>query len=77
MVEVTVLISEDALARFDAIVAACELAGLQVTQRLAALGVVVGQIDAAHIPALRSVEGVATVEVSRDIQLPPADSELQ
>jgi hypothetical protein len=77
MREVTVSIADAALARFDAIVAACRRAGLQVTQQLPSLGIVVGRIDPGRIPDLQRIEGVATVELARDIELPPPDSGRQ
>jgi hypothetical protein len=77
-VEVTVLVEDDHLETMDDVVAALARAGLRVTEALASVGVVSGSVgDPGSIDALRRVDGVASVEVSRAFQLPPPDEPVQ
>jgi hypothetical protein len=77
-VEVTVLVEDDHLETMDDVVAALARAGLRVTETLASVGVVSGSVgDPGSIDALRQVDGVASVEVSRAFQLPPPDEPIQ
>ena len=51
--------------------------GVKVTSTLDFLGQITIQCDPAQIPAIKKLEGVADVEISGEIQLPPPDSEVQ
>lgn len=46
-------------------------AGMRVGETLPAAGVVTGSAAAGAMPALRGVRGVAAVEPSREVRLPP------
>lgn len=51
-------------------------AGLDVDERLDAIGVVTGWADDEAVERLRSIDGV-TVEPETDVQLPPPDAPVQ
>ena len=51
-------------------------AGLEVEERLDAIGVVTGWADDETLERLRSIDGV-TVEAERGVQLPPPDAPVQ
>ena len=51
-------------------------AGLDIDERLDAIGVVTGWADGDTVQRLRSLDGV-TVEAERDVQLPPPESPVQ
>jgi hypothetical protein len=75
--EVNVSVADDHLDRFDDVVRRMEQAGLKVQQQLQALGVVSGSIDSAKMSSLEKVAGVAGVERSRQVQIPPPESDVQ
>ena len=75
--DVNVSVDEDHLDHFDDVVRAIEKAGMKVQRRLALTGVVSGSIDTARLPDLEQVPGVAAVERSRVVRIPPPESELQ
>jgi hypothetical protein len=77
LMEVTVAIADAYLPNFAEVVAACEAQGLQVSQRLPAIGAVVGRISPDRISELADVAGVAAVEQAQGYQLPPPESDLQ
>ena len=52
-------------------------AGLDVTQVLADIGVVTGSVDPSRLNDLAGVSGVASVEPSREVQLPAPDEPVQ
>jgi hypothetical protein len=76
---VTVAIDDAHLApsQFDAVVRRLEQAGLKVESRGQITGIVSGSIEPDKLPALARVPGVAAVERSREIRIPPPDSEIQ
>jgi hypothetical protein len=74
---VNVSIEDSYLPRFSEVVRRCKRIGLKVEHELAATGVVTGEIDADRLDALGRVKGVATVERSREIRLPPPTSDVQ
>ena len=77
-VEVTVLVEDDHVATMDEVVAALARAGLNGTESLESVGAVSGSVDdPASVDALRHVDGVASVEVSRAFQLPHPDEPVQ
>jgi hypothetical protein len=52
-------------------------AGMHVDRSLPSIGAISGSAPAAIVHALRSTEGVADVEESREYQLAPPDSPIQ
>jgi hypothetical protein len=76
-IDVSVAIDDANLTRFDAVVRQARRAGLRTNQVLKEIGVVTGSIEADKLPALRKVKGIASVEINRDIQLPPPESDTQ
>ncbi len=77
IVEITIAIGNRYLSKFDAIVSSCEAVGLQVSQKLTQLGLIIGRIKADKIAELQQIEGITAVEQSRSYQLPPPESDLQ
>jgi uncharacterized protein YgbK (DUF1537 family) len=76
--EVLVNVSADHLTGIQELASALEAAGLEQSQVLGAAGVVTGRVaDRRALAAVRSVEGVEAVEVSRTVQLPPPEADLQ
>jgi hypothetical protein len=73
--DVNVSIDDAHLGRFDEVVRQVERAGLKVQQRLAVAGVVSGSIDADKLSELERVPGVAAVERSREVHIPPGEIE--
>ena len=77
VVEVVVSVEDRYLDQLPEVARRLEGAGLQVEQALDALGAVTGQVEEARIPALAQVEGVSSVERSREIHLSPPTSDIQ
>jgi hypothetical protein len=75
--KVNVLVADDYEDRFPEVVEAARRAGLDVVEQLPTIGLISGEIDAAKRPMLDGVPGIASIEESRDFQLPPPDSEVQ
>jgi hypothetical protein len=75
--DVNVSIAEDHLDKIDVVVKRMQRAGLKVDQRLDAIGVVSGSIDPARVERLESLGGVASVERSRQVSIPPHEEETQ
>jgi hypothetical protein len=77
--DVTVAIDDAHLApsQFNEIVRRMEQAGLTVASRGQLTGVVSGSIEADKLAELERIPGVAAVERSRAIRIPPPGSELQ
>lgn len=63
--------------RFAEVVEALRRAGLTVTGEQPVLGTLSGTVAEDRIPALEAVDGVASVDRERTVQLPPPDSPLQ
>jgi hypothetical protein len=77
-VEVSVLVAEDHLASMDAVAASLQDAGVRVSQVLGSVGVITGTADdPAKVAALETLAGVRSVELGREIRLPPPDSPIQ
>jgi hypothetical protein len=51
--------------------------GLTGGSALSSIGIITGQAAAHALDGLRAEPGVASVELSGDVQLPPPDSEVQ
>jgi hypothetical protein len=77
LVPVVVSVSEDHLERLDEIAERLQAHGLRVDQTLTSLGTVTGRIRPSKIVDLEGVDGVASVERERIVQLPPPDSPVQ
>lgn len=75
--EVVVTIAEPYLDQPEKVLRRCRKAGLTVTLYLKTLGVIQGTIDPHKIAALAEVAGVAAVEQSRRVDIPPPESEIQ
>lgn len=67
-VDVAVAVAEDAQGRLYEVAAACRALGLQHTATLAAVGVLIGSMEARDLARLWAVPGVLAVEVKRDFR---------
>lgn len=76
-VKVLVSVADEYLQRFTEVLDQLTEAGMAIERENRAIGVISGSIDANHISKIRSLEGVATVEESRQIQLPSPDNKVQ
>jgi hypothetical protein len=65
-VDVAVAVAEEARGRFYEVAAACRALGLKHTATLAAVGVLVGSMEACDLARLWAVPGVLAVEVKQD-----------
>ncbi len=74
---VVVTVSEEALGDMEAVKKELEDAGMAVEQVLDFVGQIVGKWSPTDMEPLRRVAGVADVEASRAIQLPPPGSQIQ
>ncbi|MFF7985728.1 hypothetical protein ACFZDK_42565 [Streptomyces sp. NPDC007901] len=63
--------------RFAEVVEALRRAGLTVTGEQPVLGTLSGTVAEDRIPALEVVDGVASVDRERTVQLPPPDTPIQ
>lgn len=72
--ELLVSIRGDHLVGLARIVEKLEAEGLEVGHTLPALGTVTGAIDESRIDLLRSIEGVETVERSREVRATDVDT---
>ncbi|MFJ3777709.1 hypothetical protein ACIPX0_39085 [Streptomyces sp. NPDC090075] len=63
--------------RFAEVVVALRRAGLTVTGEQPVLGTLTGTVAEDRIPALELVDGVASVDRERTVQLPPPDTPIQ
>ncbi len=75
--EVIIMLAPDYKSRLPEVVQRLQALGLNVEQQLELTGVITGSIDPDRRSDLERVEGVAHVEVSHVVQLPPPDHELQ
>lgn len=72
------LVADDHVGAIEEVAAALQEAGLQLGAVLPTSGVISGAVeDEAALEALSGVEGVAAVERSAEIQIPPPDEEVQ
>ena len=76
-VKLSVLIDDEHRGDFSKVVKSIKKAGMEVDNQLQEIGVVTGSIDAKKVRSLHKVKGVASVEQSRDYQIPPPDSDVQ
>ncbi|MET9088718.1 hypothetical protein ABZX77_43730 [Streptomyces sp. NPDC004237] len=63
--------------RFAEVGEALRRAGLTVTGEQPVLGTLTGTVAEDRIPALEVVDGVASVDRERTVQLPPPDTPIQ
>ncbi|QFZ17700.1 hypothetical protein [Saccharothrix syringae] len=71
--KVVVSVADDGLADLPAVVSALRDAGMHVDDVMETLGVVTGSVDPQASGVLGTVPGVATVEVEREVGLPPGE----
>ena len=76
-VSLLVSVDDEHLDRFSEVVKRAEAAGMEVEQKMEDLGVLAGSIDPEKFEQLRQVEGVSHVEESRQVRIPPPDSDVQ
>lgn len=76
-VDLLISVDDEHLDRFSEVVKSIEDVGVDVAQQMEDIGVVTGSIEPGKIGPINDVEGVAYVERSRDIQLPPPESDIQ
>ena len=74
---VVVTLEEEGSADIGDVKQELEEAGLEVDQVLDFIGQIVGRWPAGDVAPLRRIKGVAAVEESREIQLPPPGSLIQ
>jgi LmbE family N-acetylglucosaminyl deacetylase len=75
--DVNVAIADEHLDDVSSVVARLAAAGMEVHEALPTIGAVTGTIDRDRLDALRKVEGVTAVEPSREVGVPPPESEIQ
>ena len=76
-ISLSVLIADDHLDRVPEVVRRLRDAGLSVDTVMDAIGTISGSIEASDVAKLSRIDGVASVEPSREYQLPPPDSSIQ
>lgn len=76
-VNIQVAIDDAHLSDVPAVAERLAAAGMEVEQLLPSIGAVIGSIDRERVGLLRGVVGVAAVEDSREVEVPPAESEIQ
>lgn len=75
--EVSISIDDAHLPQFAQIVKQLKHAGLKVEHQLGEIGVVTGSVASTKVDKLSAVEGVSSVEVSREFKLPPPSNDIQ
>jgi len=75
--KVTVLITEAFQDRLEDVERSLRQAGMSHVQLLESIGAIAGEIDLQNKDELLAIPGVAAVEESQEIHLPPPDSEIQ
>jgi hypothetical protein len=76
-VPVNVTIHPQQVFRLDGIVESLQKKGFQVRERLKTIGVVTGECDAGDLAALRSVNGVSSIEHDKEASVGPPDAAVQ
>ena len=59
------------------VVEALQASGLKIERVMKQTGVVTGSTDSTKVKGISQIEGVAAVEVEREFQLKPPESEIQ
>jgi hypothetical protein len=75
--QVVISVADDQVSDMSAVVAALRHAGLHVDEVLDSVGVVTGTVDGDGLGSLSTVPGVAEVERSHVVEVPPPDSPVQ
>lgn len=75
--DVIITVDEDHLGEMKKVTGECQEAGLDLHDALEFLGQITGEIDAEKEDALRQIPGILSVEESKEVKLPPPDSEVQ
>jgi hypothetical protein len=75
--QVTVTVADSHAGDLAELVARLALAGLEVEQVLAAVGVITGSVEESQLAAIAALPGVAAVEEQTSFQLPPPDADVQ
>ena len=71
MQRVLISVTDDGLSSLSSVTAELTKHGLNIEQTLDSIGTIVGSVDESRMAALRSVAGVANVEVEGTFHLPP------
>ena len=74
---VLISIDDQHLTSMPSVVEQLESVGLQVHRALEMVGTVTGEIEPSRIPAVEQIEGVASVEAEREVQIAPPHSPVQ
>ena len=74
---VIVTLDDEHLNEMNKVTDECQAAGLDVHESLEFLGQITGEIDPKQEDALRQIPGILSVEESKEVKLPPPDSEVQ
>ena len=74
---VIVTLDDEHLSEFDKVNDKCQAAGLDVHESLEFLGQITGEIDPQQEDALRQIPGILSVEESKEVKLPPPNSDVQ
>ena len=75
--EVIVIADEQHSEQLEKLSERLKASGAEITSTLDFLGQIVIQCEADKIPILKKLKGVAKVEISGQVELPPPDSEVQ
>ena len=75
--EVLVTLDEGQAGRAATVAEDLRAAGLDVAEVLADIGAVTGSVEPSRLNDLSRVSGVAAVEPSREVRLPPPDEPVQ
>ena len=77
VVQITVSIDDAHLDRIYEVADRLKDSGMEVEQTMQIVGVVTGSIEAEKMSSLSSIEGVQNVEIEREYQLNPPESDIQ
>ena len=77
VVQITVSIDDAHVDRIHEVADRLKDSGMDVEQTMQIVGVVTGSIEADKMSSLYSVEGVQNVEIEREYQLSPPESDIQ
>ena len=76
-VNLQIAVDDDHINKLDEVVRRLQDAGLHVDYQGSITGIVTGSIAADKYDGLRDIEGVGSIERSRDYRIPPPDSPIQ
>ncbi|MFI7481858.1 hypothetical protein ACH9EU_05505 [Kocuria sp. M1R5S2] len=77
MMRICVTVDAAHLAVIDDVAGALRSCGMQVEQVLGSIGMVTGSAGESSVPALRSVDGVESVDEELTHRLPPPEAGVQ